>query len=76
MVTSLKNFEGIVFYFNIFLDDVDAEADEVINELNLLTEGEDANMTENRKQDSEWDQVGEYINRKLQIYHNKCMQQK
>lgn len=32
-------------------DDVDAEADEVINELNLLTEGEDSNLTENRKAD-------------------------
>nr|XP_029714970.1 LOW QUALITY PROTEIN: striatin-3-like [Aedes albopictus] len=32
-------------------DDVDAEADEVINELNLLTEGEDSNLSENRKAD-------------------------
>lgn len=32
-------------------DDVDAEADEVINELNLLTEGEDNNLTECRKID-------------------------
>ncbi|XP_053694560.1 striatin-3 isoform X1 [Sabethes cyaneus] len=32
-------------------DDVDAEADEVINELNLLTEGEDNNLTESRKID-------------------------
>ncbi|XP_058445822.1 striatin-3 isoform X2 [Malaya genurostris] len=32
-------------------DDVDAEADEVINELNLLTEGEDSNLTESRKID-------------------------
>ncbi|XP_055600207.1 striatin-3 isoform X3 [Uranotaenia lowii] len=32
-------------------DDVDAEADEVINELNQLTEGEDSNLTENRKAD-------------------------
>lgn len=32
-------------------DDVDAEADEVINELNLLTEGEDNSLSENRKSD-------------------------
>lgn len=38
-------------------DDVDAEADEVLNELNLLTEGENANL-ENRNQDSnEWGNV-------------------
>lgn len=40
------------------LDDVDAEADEVLNELNLLTEGEHANIAENRNEGNDWGQVG------------------
>jgi hypothetical protein len=41
--------------------DADAEAEEVLNELNLLSENSDANMNENRNKDSsEWNQVGEY----------------
>lgn len=41
-------------------DDVEAEAEEVLNELNLLTEGEDSNITENRNQNEvkEWSQIG------------------
>lgn len=38
------------------LDDVDAEAEDVLNELNLISENEDANLNENR--DGDWNQVG------------------
>lgn len=31
-------------HLNYFLDDADAEAEEVLNDLNRLAEGEDANM--------------------------------
>lgn len=35
--------------------DVDAEAEEVLNELNLLTaEGDDSNMSSNKIEDSDW----------------------
>lgn len=42
------------------MNDVDAEADEVLNELNLLTEGENANLENrsNNQNDNEWGQVG------------------
>lgn len=34
---------------------MDAEAEEVLNELNLLTaEGEDSNMSSNKIEDSDW----------------------
>lgn len=33
---------------------MDAEAEEVLNELNLLTEGEDTNMSSNKIEDSDW----------------------
>lgn len=39
------------------IDDTDAEAEDVLNELNRLGEGEDSNMNE-RGQDGEWNQVG------------------
>lgn len=35
-------------------DDVDAEANDVLNELNLLTEGEKAGLAENRINDGDW----------------------
>lgn len=35
-------------------DDVDAEANDVLNELNLLTEGEKASLAENRINDGDW----------------------
>lgn len=41
----------------IVLDDVDADAEDVLNELNLISENEDANLNENR--DGDWNQVGE-----------------
>lgn len=43
-------------------DDADAEAEEVLNDLNRLVEGEDANMNLNdsqRQQDGDWNQHGE-----------------
>lgn len=45
----------------IALDDADAEAEEVLNDLNRLVEGEDANMNLNdsqRQQDGDWNQHG------------------
>lgn len=46
------------FNINLWLiDDTDAEAEDVLNELNRLGDGEDSNMNE-RGQDGEWNQVG------------------
>jgi hypothetical protein len=44
-----------------FVDDADAEAEEVLNDLNRLVEGEDANMNLNdsqRQQEGDWNQHG------------------
>lgn len=46
-----------------FADDADAEAEEVLNDLNRLVEGEDANMNLNdsqRQQDGDWNQHGNF----------------
>lgn len=53
---NLKLTKKSLFFLSL-PDDVDAEADEVLNELNLLTEGENANITENRNQqdNSDWE---------------------
>jgi hypothetical protein len=54
-------------------DDADAEAEEVLNDLNRLVEGEDANMNLNdsqRQQDGDWNQHGEFINFSLSLKHN------
>lgn len=59
-----ENLNPTVYEFikidNLFLfdtDDTDAEAEDVLNELNRLGEGEDSNMNE-RGPDGEWNQVG------------------
>lgn len=39
-------------------DDVDQEAEEVLNELNLLTESEDANEIRNQVDPADW---GKYL---------------
>lgn len=47
---------------SVTADDADAEAEEVLNDLNRLVEGEDANMNLNdsqRQQDGDWNQHGE-----------------
>jgi hypothetical protein len=47
------------------VDDADAEAEEVLNDLNRLVEGEDANMNLNdsqRQQDGDWNQHGKFMN--------------
>lgn len=52
----LSNRFNFVFFSCI---DIDVEAEEVLNELNLMTEGEDANITSNKmKMDSDWNQQG------------------
>lgn len=58
----LKSF-GLILLFarRVISDDADAEAEEVLNDLNRLVEGEDANMNLNdsqRQQDGDWNQHG------------------
>lgn len=48
--------------------DPDAEAEEVLNELNMLSENADGNMGENRKDEKDWNQVGESF-----FYYIFCM---
>lgn len=64
MMVILEDLNPTVYEFikinNLFLfdtDDTDAEAEDVLNELNRLGEGEDSNMNE-RGPDGEWNQVG------------------
>lgn len=55
--TAKRKGKSIILNENI-ADDVDAEAEEVLNELNLLTESEDSNIADIRQPDSaaEWTQ--------------------
>ena len=62
MTVCFENIVNIFFIYKfVVTDDVDADAEDVLNELNLISDNEDANLNENRD-GSDWSQVGELMN--------------